>query len=203
MFSAFAVGADGNGAPVTATWTTDTPAVATVSPQGVAVALTAGVPTITASYQGLRASRALRVIPSYAGSWLGGYRSTACSGADPSFCMYDHAPGATTGRVAVFLTQLGDRVTGFVFLDGVNIPVSGTIAVTGALSLQGEVSSQGATPPYVLMRIENWISSLDAASRMIVGRFTHLYAAGTFGSGHQLSDRVDSEPFDVKPTGPP
>jgi uncharacterized protein YjdB len=51
-FSAFAVGADGNGAPVTATWTTDSPAVATVNPQGVATALSPGVATITAGYQG-------------------------------------------------------------------------------------------------------------------------------------------------------
>jgi hypothetical protein len=203
MFSAFAVGADGNGAPVTATWTTDSPAVATVSPQGVATALSAGVATITAGYQGMQASRALRVIPSYAGSWVGGYRTTACSGTDPSFCIFNHAPGATTGGVAVFLTQLSDQVTGFVFLDGANIPVTGVIAVTGELSLRGEVNSQGSIPPYVVMRIQNWMSSLDPASRMLVGRFTHLHVDATFGSGHPLSNRVDSELLNVKPTGPP
>jgi hypothetical protein len=198
-FSAFAVGADGNGAPVTATWTTDSPTVATVSPQGVATALSAGVATITAGYQGLRANRALRVIPSYAGSWLGGYRATTCTGTDPTFCANDHAPGATTGQVAVFLTQLGDQVTGFVFLfDGENVPVSGMIAVTGDLSLQGEVILPGARP-YVLIRIEKWVSSLDPTSRMLVGRFTHLHADGTFA----LANRVDSELLNVKPTGPP
>jgi hypothetical protein len=171
--------------------------VATVSPQGIATALSAGVATITAAYQGLRASRALRVIPLYAGGWLGGYRTTACSGPAPSYCAYDHAPGATTGVVAVFLTQLGDQVTGFVFLDYANVPVSGMIAVTGALSLQGEINSQGSTPPYVEMRIENWVSALDPASRMLVGQFTHLHADGTSGSGHPLSNRVDSELFNV------
>ena len=134
-FSAFAVGADGNGAPVSATWTTDGPTVATVSPQGLVTALSAGVATITAGYQGLRATRALRVIPSYAGSWAGTYRTTACSATAPSFCTFDHAQGATTGVVAVFLTQLDDQVTGFVFLEGGSIPVLGMVAVTGELSL--------------------------------------------------------------------
>ena len=200
-FSAFAVRADGKGASVTATWTTDNPAVAPVSTQGLASALSAGVATITASYQGLSASRVLRVMPSYAGNWSGRYRTTACSSSDPSACMYAHAPGATTGVVAVFLTQLGDQVSGFVFLDdGLTIPVSGTITVSGELSLQGEIDRQGPPSPYVLVRIENWTSSINVVSRMLVGRFTQLRADGT---SNLLSTRVESELLEVKPGTPP
>lgn len=203
-FSAFAVSTDGSGAPVAATWTTDNPAVAMVTAQGLATAVSAGVATITGSYQGLTATRALRVIPWYAGSWAGGYRTTACSATIPSNCMYNHAPGAT-GVVGVFLTQVGDQVTGFVYLDGWTIRVSGVVAITGELSLQGEVNVPGPPPTFVVTRIENWTSSIDVASQMLIGRFTHVHAesAGGFDSPAPLSNRVDSQLLNVKPIGPP
>lgn len=203
-FSGFVANADGSGAPVVPAWSSDNAAVATINGQGFVIAIAAGVCTIRASYKGLTATRSLRVVPWYAGSWAGGYRTTACTAVVGSHCMYNHAPGADTGALAVFLTQLDDQVSGFVDLDGATIQVSGHVAVAGDLSLQGEVSVPGPPVAYVALRLENWTSSIDATTKMLAGHFTHLHAEPMAGAAIPLlTNRVDSDLFNVKPIGPP
>lgn len=199
-FSAFAARSDGSGAPVVATWTTDNSVVVMVSPQGLATALNAGMATITASYQNVGGSRALRVVPSFAGSWAGGYRTTACSG---NSCIGPHAVGGI-GTAGVFLTQVRDQVTGFLYLDGVNVPVTGSISVSGTLSLTGDLTFQnsGLPGPYVGVRVDSWTSALDGA-RTMTGRFTHLYADTSNPFPYPLSNRVDSELVKMTAIGPP
>jgi len=197
-YSAFAVRSNGNGTPAAAIWTTDAPAVATVSSQGLVSAISAGVATITATFEGVSGRRALRVLPSYAGSWAGAYRTTACSG---NRCTFQYAVGATSGIVAVFLTQLRDQVSGFLVLDSMMMPVSGSISNSGDLSLTGEW--RPSSPTEVRARVENWTSTLDAG-RAMTGRFTHLYpdSSQPFPTA-PLTDRVDSELLNVRPIGPP
>ena len=199
-FSAFAVRSDGTGTPITAAWTTDNAGVATVSPQGFVTALNAGVATITASYQSVSGSRTLRVVPSFAGSWAGGYRTTACSG---TLCAGPHEVGGT-GTAAVFLMQVRDQVTGFVYLDTADVPVTGSISVSGTLSLTGDLTFQnsGLPGPYVGVRLDSWSSAFDVA-RTMTGRFTHLYADTSQPFPYPLSNRVDSQLVNVMPIGPP
>jgi hypothetical protein len=198
-FAAFAARSDGSGATVNATWATSNPSTATVSSQGLVTAVGPGMATITATYQNLNAVRTLRVLPSFSGSWSGRYQTTGCSGTS---CAGSHAVGAT-GTVGVFLTQLRDQVTGFVFLDVDNVPVQGLIAVGGTLSLTGELRSESTVPgPYVNVRIDSWASTLSA-TRTMSGRFTHLYAETSMPFPYPLSNRVDSELVNVQPTGPP
>jgi hypothetical protein len=199
-FSAFAAHPDGSGSSVTPTWTTDNPAVVSVSGEGLVTGLTAGAATITATYQNVSGNRALRVVPSFAGSWSGGYQTVNCTG---NSCQGPHQVGSS-GTVAVFLSQTREQVRGFVFIDGEDVPVSGSITTSGVLSLTGDLVFQdGGTPaPYVGVRVESWTSTV-AAARTLTGRFTHIYADTSKPFPFPLSNRVESELRSLTPIGPP
>jgi hypothetical protein len=69
---------DGTTRPVTAAWSSDTPAVATVTATGIVAAIGAGEATIAADANGRRGTLRIRVYPNFNGTWHGIESSVSC-----------------------------------------------------------------------------------------------------------------------------
>jgi hypothetical protein len=150
---------DGSDAPVT-DWRSDTPGVATVdAATGKVAAVTAGAATIVATHDGMSATRPVRVVPDFAGSWFGGFEITACSAtgvfATEGVCQKGYYQTGTTGPLRLEdVTQDRDTVageleypvyagpTGTVPIIGT---VRGTIGTSGHLTLTGALTRGEAT----------------------------------------------------------
>ena len=81
QFEATVTLGDGTEQPAAdATWSSDAPAVATVSPDGLVTAVAAGEATISAEANpGGRGSLRIRVYPEFGGSWTGWWRAVDCT----------------------------------------------------------------------------------------------------------------------------
>jgi hypothetical protein len=78
-FTAVATLSDGSTVPLgVGTWSSDTPDVLLVDSTGTVIALKNGQATISLSYQNVRGSKTVRVVPNYAGVWSGKYTVTSC-----------------------------------------------------------------------------------------------------------------------------
>ncbi len=101
--------------------------------------------------------------PSFAGTWSGRVRSTACrdSGQLSGFCQSEPTLDDT---LVVILSQSGSTVTGTINLGGIVVNASGT-AQGNQLSLSGVGPYQGLNISY-----EGWATSLSGSS--MVGGFT-------------------------------
>ena len=124
----------GNGGPrvVSASWTSDNPAVASVEASGRATANASGRATLTAAAEGARATHTLRVVPDYQGQWDGVTRVVACT-ADGDF--QGICDGLEQGGPPIRLSFRQDRdaVSGEVDFDGAHGPVSTSIQIDGRL----------------------------------------------------------------------
>lgn len=174
-FSTFAVFPDGSGQTIAAEWSIDRPAVATVQSTGVVTALAPGTATLMARTAGRSASRSLRVIPDYAGSWEGTRTVIECLGGDPGVCTPtpcptlgvcppSYTPGRTEELLAV-LTHRDDQVTGFVSLSAGVIPSTGAIDLDGTLTLEGVLQRSDAVGSYET-RVTEWKTTLDPTGTM-------------------------------------
>jgi hypothetical protein len=176
-FSAFAVFPDGSGQTVAAQWSIDQSAVATVQSTGVLTAVGAGMATITASYRERSASRSLRVIPDYAGTWEGTVAVVDCLDGDPGICTPTPCralgvcpPVYVPGRTCAIVATLADRdehMTGFITnlsLGPVGVPSTGTIDLAGTLTLNGVLRQSDSLGSYET-RID-WKTTLDSSGNM-------------------------------------
>lgn len=162
---------DGTSKTVMPVWSSDAPSVATVN-GGLLVGLLAGEATIIADYEGRRATRKIRVIPDFGGSWTGGYRITSCtdSGVLDGICDVEDTSGVY--RVDLVFTQNNAALTGSVqpFADLV-IPVTGSLAIDGLLTLSGS-AVQTSDGVVIKGDIVDWSARLPSATQMMTGRFT-------------------------------
>jgi hypothetical protein len=129
---------DGSTQTVQGTWSSSTPAIATVDGAGRVRGVASGQTTITADYQSQRATRQLRIVPDYHGRWEGGWTITGCSdsGELAGVCA-GFATGDLFGLTLV-VNQNRDTMTGTTdFGDDLPGPVSGTIQITGHLVVTG------------------------------------------------------------------
>jgi hypothetical protein len=181
-FSVSATYNTGSSETVAAAWSSDNQAVATVDASGTVAGVGAGQATITATYQGKTASRGIRVIPDYAGTWTGSwavvpggctvtgdFRSDWCAGVQGTY------------PATLNLQQIKDAVSGTWTLQDGNGNVTGTVATNGALTLTGSSLQSGVT-----IEISAWQSN-TADNRTMSGTFTLTWrATGRSGSAQTL-----------------
>src|SRR5436190_4420825 len=82
-YSAIGTFPDGSTRAAEAKWLVDNPAVATVNASGTVTGVAPGSATIVATAGGQTASRVVRVVPDFSGTWNGSSQITACSAGDP------------------------------------------------------------------------------------------------------------------------
>jgi hypothetical protein len=142
-FAATATLTDGTPRSVLANWGSDAPGIAAAAGDGTVTGVGSGEVTIFAEYEGLRATRRLRVVPEYAGSWIGTYRTTAC--VETGDWVFDSCGGIDRARsftLSLALLQTGATVSGGIriYSDIPSVQLSGSVATNGALDLSGGVA---------------------------------------------------------------
>lgn len=144
-FTATATHSDNSSASV-ADWRSDMPTVATVDAvTGKVTGVSAGTATIVATHDGMSATRSIRVVPDFGGTWKGAFRVSSCSGSGryAEVCGY---VALMVGQLEFEFGQDREQVTGTMdygySLEGDlhaigPVPVSGTINTGGHLKLTG------------------------------------------------------------------
>ena len=149
----------------TATWGSDAPSVATVSPTGLVTAVSAGEATIFADVNP-RGTLRIRVLPNFGGSWGGSEVLTSCDDSEDfeGFCEAVYTLGEVFRHSSTF-TQTEASVDAEINLGGgVAARGTGTIAMSGELQLP----SMPGLPadPDVNLQAQNWRSRVDVPSQM-------------------------------------
>ena len=114
----------------TAAWATDNAGVLSINDSsGVAAGVAHGSATITATAQGVTATRTIRVVQDYQGTWLGTYRIRVCTASGifrDIWCTDDTARGAVN-PVRLSLTQDGSSASGTLELGEISGTIRGAI----------------------------------------------------------------------------
>ena len=185
-FTANATFSDGSSRSVQATWGSDTPSVATIDSTGRAMGVAPGLATIYADYQAMRATRLLRVVPDYQGTWQGDWSVTGCGDEGDWTGVCQLAPNGTVWALTLGITQTRDSVTGttdFYGDDLVNLPgpVSGTIGQSGHLVVSGTYTNT-IKGNLVESTVSNW-ETITTDNERMTGRFRETTrVAGLRGS---------------------
>jgi hypothetical protein len=162
---------DGTTRVVQGTWQSSHQAVATVASDGLVTGVSVGNVTISAEHQSHRAERRLRVVPDYAGDWVGAYRVIECvdSGDWEGACEDEDL--TLEWDLAVTLVQSGADVIGAIAaFENLAIPVTGVIGTSGRLGVAGELDIGTPLEPY-LIAIVDWDTLAVDRNRRMVGRF--------------------------------
>ena len=137
--SAALTSANGQQTPTTATWTSDTPAVASVDASGRVTGQASGNATISAQASGLRQSLTLRVVPDYHGRWEGFTRVTGCADEGDFDTLCDEVVGGGL-PLSASITQTRDAITADVNFDDAKGRISATIQSSGRLVTTGQLT---------------------------------------------------------------
>ena len=184
--SAVATMTNGTTQTVTAVWSSDNGAVASVDASGRVTGAGSGQAAISAVYSGLTAVRPVRVVPDYQGRWSGDHSMANCV-ADgdwlrAGFCQEVLSQGSLFS-LGLVLTQNRDAVTGTIDVGG-DTPgaIEGPIRMNGDLAVGGTFV---ATVDGVSLEVtvSDWETRTSDNQRM-TGRFRMTFrAAGLAGSG--------------------
>lgn len=138
-FSATATMSDGTTKSVTGTWASDATAVATVDSSGKVTGIAPGQATVSVTYDNVKGSRTLRVVPDYQGNWSGEYTVLSCQDTG-DFHREDWCKVAMKDlvRLTMALTQTRDAVAGTWTHRDMAGNTSGTIETDGTLVLSGD-----------------------------------------------------------------
>lgn len=187
---------NGSTTPIASGFGTDTPAVATVSSTGGITGVSIGDVTIFVDYQGQRASKRVRVLPGYGGTFVGSYMVNTCVGtggfvsADPAedFCTV-----FTSGLVLSIAMQSSQStdlttLTGQFVLGNALGSGAGTISPAGVLTYSGAIAFTGDT---ARMDFRNFTATSPAPGR-IAGSFEMVWTDSTVsGSGIVTCTNLD------------
>jgi Bacterial Ig-like domain (group 2) len=175
---------------VQGTWSTDNQSVASVDGTGRVTGAGSGEATITGTYQGLRATQRLRVVPDYQGRWNGGHRVTKCT-ADGDFLLLDFCSEFGAGSVYVLtmgFTQNRDTVSGTSNLGDAPATVQGSIRPTGQLDLSGTFTIFVDVGVVIDVTLVDWEATTTDNSTM-TGDFSLTFRVAQFTG----SARVDND----------
>jgi hypothetical protein len=162
---------DGTTRVVQGTWQSSDQTVATVAGDGLVTGVTSGDVTISAQHESHRAERRLRIVPDYAGDWVGGYRVIECTDTGDWEGACEDEDLTIEWDLAVTLAQSGADVIGAVAaFENLAIPVTGVIAASGRLSAAGAIDIGTPTEPY-LIAIAQWDTLAFDSNRLMNGRF--------------------------------
>ena len=184
---------DGTTRVVEAAWSSDTPAVAMVSPTGAVTAVSAGETTIAADANTRRGTLRIRVYPNFNGTWRGTESTISCDDSgvfeglcnDPEFYVegdrfvHDSRYTQTDGAVAMTL-DLGT---------GLTAAGTGTVTTTGELQLP----STRVQPEDAVVRVD--IESLRFRSdtpSSLTGGYAARFSSPGLGGSVLLGLRLDN-----------
>ena len=175
---------DGTTRAVSAAWSSDTPAVATVSQSGIATAVAAGETNIAADANGRQGTLRIRIYPNFNGTWRGAESFNSCddTGAFEGLCndpdvytqggqfLHD-SRYAQTGATVNMTVDLGD---------GTLASGPGVVTVPGEL----QMSSARAVPedPNIKIDILDVRFRSDVAARLTGTYRARFSAPGVEGS---------------------
>jgi len=149
-FSATVTLSNGQTQAASGTWGGDAPTVGTMA-NGLFAGVSPGEVTIWIDVtQGGRATKRLRVHPSYNGPWVGSYRITSCTDSgqfrsSARFCRDILTVGETL-ELGLQLVQNGLTVSSTVFLGGIELdPASSTVGDDGRLQIDARVTEDSTT----------------------------------------------------------
>jgi hypothetical protein len=113
----------------TPTWTADNSSVLTINSSGQASAVAQGSSTITASAQGVSATRTITVYQDYQGTWTGTYRVRVCTeqGVFIGLLCRSNFPAGTVLPIRITLTQNAASASGTLELGTIVNTISGGI----------------------------------------------------------------------------
>jgi hypothetical protein len=141
---------NGTFAAVSTGYTSDALAVATVTDAGVITGVSIGDVTISVDYKGFRASKRVRVLPNYGGTFVGSYTITSCADTGgfaeaPAFCSNFSLNSPL--QIQFLNTQSLDLTTlsGQFMLGAIQGNGTGVIAPSGALTYSGTFTSGTTT----------------------------------------------------------
>ncbi|HEU4927157.1 MAG TPA: Ig-like domain-containing protein [Vicinamibacterales bacterium] len=172
-FAATVTRSDGTTQTVTPAWSSSSPDVATIDSAGRVDARAHGTTVVTATLEGVSATKAIAVVNNYAGLWTGRYVVTACD-APPTFCLareYDFF----SFPVDLEISQRGSdlrEISATLHLANFQIhaPLSGLVTPDGRLNLAGR---HDLTDPrgriYATVHVGGWDTNLSG--REMVGRW--------------------------------
>lgn len=186
-FAATLTYSNGTTQAVTPTWGSSSPTVATIDANGRATAVASGTTSLTAQHSGLTASRGLRVVPDYQGTWNGRTIVRACRHSG-GFEATDFCGILGTGDVDYFrlvLTQQSADVSGTLDLGGFIGTISGTIAINGTLTITGSYTTTVDGVPFQIA-VTEWQSDCTDNARM-TGRMVITFSSPALAG----SARVD------------
>lgn len=161
---------------INARWSSSDPTVASVSNDQLS-GVGAGRVTITATYEGARATASVKVVPNFAGTypappdiWGLVYETECVDLSAPGYCV---ANIVDPERFRLELVQTKDSVSGRCVTDNVDGAVAGEIDDAGWLTLRGSLPHR-LNQNFIFQMIESWSSYLDAGESMY-GTFTSRF----------------------------
>jgi len=181
------------------TWGGDSPSVATVdAATGVVTGIGTGRVTIWAENTGGRATRLLRVLPSYNGTWSGSYSLTGCQ-ATGDFAAIGFCGVFFQGQILNIgfgVTQSRDQVTGTFSLGEIQgMLASSVVNEDGSLPLTGVVNDDDIT-----IQLQNLRATSPSAGTM-KGQFDQVWSgAGASGTGRLVCEIRDVTRMSGAPT---
>jgi hypothetical protein len=189
---------NGTTSVVSPRWSTDAQSVASVV-NGLVTGLGAGEATIAADHEGARTTQRVRVLPDFAGRWIGSYRVASCAETLDWRGACDDEDPNDLWYLETTLAQTRDTVTSsnVAALSDVTVPATGTIATNGALTLSGSgsVTSNGFV---IEFRLVDWQSTTQNNQQM-GGTFTLIISAPKFQGDYRLFCEFGATKDGVKP----
>jgi hypothetical protein len=164
-FSVTAQYSTGASEAVTPTWASDATSVAAVDTSGTVTGVAAGLATISASYQGASVTRTIRVIPDYAGHWVGNWVVSSCTVQTLPASWCDPIRNGTF-PATLDIRQSKDVVSADWTFQEASGTHPGTIAPDGTLTLTGSTLQDGVT-----VEITTW-QTVTTDNRTMTGNFT-------------------------------
>lgn len=180
------------GGTAACTWGGDAPQVGTISGTGVLTGTGNGKVTIWCDAAGLRGTRLVQVIATYAGSWIGSYRVTGCTEtADFRGLVCGDFPNDRVLPLSGSFTQSNLAATGAFALGQLTAaPVTSTLAPDGTLTFSETHDGTGV----ITIRSQWQVHQVQDGK--ITGHVTIVFtAAGFVGSG-----TIDGEIFNTNRT---
>lgn len=147
-FTASLVKPDGGTVAVTGgTWSSDTPAIATVNDAGMVSVVGQGWANISCTYEGQTGTRQIWGRVDCRGAWSGTYSIEGCqSTGDFLASGFCGTQGGSGLPVELVLTEEGERLAGTITLGGLSTPFVAKPLLDGSLEMEGRVIS----PPYAI-----------------------------------------------------
>lgn len=175
------------------TWSVDPAGVVAVDRQGRVTPVANGTALVIATLGQRSASKSVRVLPDYSGTWSGHYIITGCTGAaDPRTCsrITIRSDGSRiTYPFTVVIAQERDQVTGTLTDAPREFPISGLVRQSGALVIEATLPRSGSEAE----RIFSWSSTTHASGTQLSGAYSRLVATTVFGSGPIWMMRTEHE----------